>query len=272
MEFLQHYLPGSPLENNKHSSLGIILTNVKKIEGMEFIYGGQIEFADVELLQFQRKDLTTSSPFNNAVRPQGLHYNYQVDSKVIAFFSGFKKEKLTASTSSFGDVRVEQLHYSYKNRMVSGNTKEDGSPCAFGGCFYNRPEDRQDTYKDISFRLGIEKKIDLFSLFSQISSGFRPPQINEAYRLQKKQSVSDLNSEQLIMLEGGINFQLNNINGMLSIYKGRKKDSIFRFDSFLDIQMTVLCAQRLSFRIFHYSFFSYFHTFHDFQTLLIFMF
>ena len=228
MEFLQHYLPGSPLENNKHSSLGIILTNVKKNEGMEFIYGGQIEFADVELLQFQRKDLTTSSPFNNAVRPQGLHYNYQVDSKVIAFFSGFKKEKLTASTSSFGDVRVEQLHYSYKNRMVSGNTKEDGSPCAFGGCFYNRPEDRQDTYKDISFRLGIEKKIDLFSLFSQISSGFRPPQINEAYRLQKKQSVSDLNSEQLIMLEGGINFQLNNINGMLSIYKGRKKDSIFR--------------------------------------------
>ena len=91
MEFLQHYLPGTPLENNRHSSLGIILTNIKKNEGIEFVYGGQVEFADVDLLQFQRNELTTSSPFNNAVRPRGLHYNYQVDSKVIAFFPVSKK-------------------------------------------------------------------------------------------------------------------------------------------------------------------------------------
>ena len=64
--------------------------------------------------------------------------------------------------------------------------------------------------------------------FFQTSLGFRPPQINEAYRLQKKQNVTDLDSEKLTMIEIGTSFNLENLNGSLSFYKSKKRNSIFR--------------------------------------------
>jgi len=112
--------------------------------------------------------------------------------------------------------------------MNSGNTREDGTNCGFGGCYYNRPEDRSDTYNEISARAGATTDFDLFNYFFQTSLGFRPPQINEAYRLQKKQNVSDLDSEKLTMIEIGTTFNLENLNGSLSIYKSKKRNSIFR--------------------------------------------
>ena len=47
---------------------------------------------------------------------------------------------------------------------------------------------------------------DYWKDYNQISLGFRPPQINEAYRLQKKQNVTDLDSETLTMIEFGSKF------------------------------------------------------------------
>ena len=38
--------------------------------------------------------------------------------------------------------------------MLSGNTRDDGTICGFGGCYYSRPEDRKDNFDEVSFRLG----------------------------------------------------------------------------------------------------------------------
>lgn len=228
MEFLQHYLPGTPIEDNGHTSIGMILNKIVDKKNQQLIYGTHIELAKVNLFQLQVEDLTSNNPFNNAVRPKGFHYNYNVNSRMGAIFFGFKGEKFDNFFSTFGDIRLEVLRYEYKNKMISGNTRDDGSQCSFGGCFYNRPEDRSDAYKDISFRLGADKNFDKVNFFMQISSGFRPPQINEVYRLQKNQSVTDLSSEEIIMLESGLKIRFNYFSGKVSFYKGSKENSIFR--------------------------------------------
>ncbi len=203
MEFLQHYLPGTPIENNSHSSFGLIASVVTKLDNLQLTSGIQTETAKVKLKEFQQFSLTTSSAFNNAVRPQGFHYNFDVDSSSIAVFFGFDEFFIGKNSFAYGDLRLEHNDYSYDNKILAGNTKDDGTPCGFGGCYYSRPEDRDDNFDEISFRLGLEKKVNLLTVFSQISMGFRPPQMTELYRLQKKQTVGDIDSEKLTMLELG---------------------------------------------------------------------
>ena len=94
MEFLQHYLPGTPVENNSHTSFGFLNSYASKLDRIEFVSGMQAEIAGIKLKEFQELPLTSSSTFNNAVRPQGFHYDYEVDSKLIAVFFGFNEFSL----------------------------------------------------------------------------------------------------------------------------------------------------------------------------------
>ena len=228
MQFLQHFLPGTPVEENRHTSYGFLFKRFLNFEDYSLIGGIQIEVADAELVETQANALTTSSAFNNATRPQGKHYDYEVDSKVYAAFLGIDDLYISRDLLFFADLRTESIKYDYNNRMNSGNTREDGTSCGFGGCYYNRPDDRSDNYNELSLRAGIETDFDLLNYFFQASLGFRPPQINEAYRLQKKQNVSDLDSEKLTMIEAGTTFNLDNLKGSVSIYKSKKRNSIFR--------------------------------------------
>ena len=228
MQFLQHFLPGTPVEENRHTSYGFLFKRFLNFEDYSLIGGIQIEVADAELVETQANALTTSSAFNNATRPQGKHYDYEVDSKVYAAFLGIDDLYISRDLLFFADLRTESIKYDYNNRMNSGNIREDGTNCGFGGCYYNRPDARSDNYNELSVRAGIETDFDLLNYFFQASLGFRPPQINEAYRLQKKQSVSDLDSEKLTMIEMGTTFNLDNLKGSVSIYKSKKRNSIFR--------------------------------------------
>ena len=228
MEFFQHYLPGTPFEENEHDSFGIVFQDIRNFDGYSTVRGLSVEATKAGLKETQGDQLTTSSSFNNATRPQGKHYDYEVDAKAYAGFIGVEDYSINSDLKGFADARIESLKYSYSNKMLDGNTKEDGTNCSFGGCYYNRPADRSDSYEDVSFRIGLETFDKEINYFSQISLGFRPPQINEAYRLQKKQTVSDLDSEKLVMFEVGSRFVLENINGTLSLYKSKKTNSIFR--------------------------------------------
>ena len=228
MKFFQHFLPGTPLEENNHRSMGIVIQQISDKESYSFVRGLQIDLAKAELTETQRDALTTSSAFNNATRPKGKHYDYEVDSFVYAFFGGIEDLYLNESLNFFADARAEFIEYEYSNRMISGNTREDGTKCGFGGCYYNRPSDRTDDFNEVSARMGLVTNYENINYFFQVSLGFRPPQINEAYRLQKKQTVSDLDAETLTMYELGSKFNLKTINGSISLYQSKKKNSIFR--------------------------------------------
>jgi iron complex outermembrane receptor protein len=101
-------------------------------------------------------------------------------------------------------LRVEWQRYDYDNQSLDGNTRDDGSVCDFGGCLYNRPADRDDTFENAAGRLGFEKTVGSgATLYSVIATGYRPPQINELYRLQRGQDVADLDSERIVSVELG---------------------------------------------------------------------
>ena len=228
MKFFQHFLPGTPLEENSHKSIGVVFQRISEHGTFNLIRGLQIDLAKAELTETQKNSLTDSSAFNNATRPQGKHYDYKVDSVVYAIFAGIEDYRVNEDINFFADTRAEFIEYDYSNNMISGNTREDGTKCGFGGCYYNRPSDRTDDFNEISARMGLATNFEKLNYFTQISLGFRPPQINEAYRLQKKQNVTDLDSETLSMIEIGSRFESNAVNGTVSFYRSKKKNSIFR--------------------------------------------
>ncbi len=228
MEFIQHYLPGKPIEKNGQQSLGLFF----KILGHEikkniFNFGAQFEAADINLDEFQPNKLTTSSAFNNAVRPQGFHYNFEVLTNLVAVFLNHNY-KVNDEISFFSDLRIESLNYNYDNLMNDGRLRDDGTSCGFGGCFYSRPSDTNLNFFDNSYRFGVERKLINGSLFFQFSTGHRPPQINELFRLQKGQTLADLDSEEMNSLEIAFINEGDTSRNQIVFYYSKKNNYIFK--------------------------------------------
>jgi len=206
MDFLQHFLPGQPTETNGQRSAGLLVDLRQPLPGgIDWQGGLGLEYARGFLTEVQAQPLATGSAFLKATRPAGLHYDFEVSSGMAALW-----QSLDLPLDAAGDwhllasVRGEYLRYDYDNRALDGNTRDDGTACGFGGCLYNRPADRADDFANLASRLGLRHG-DLASgqWHGAWSSGFRPPQVTELYRLQRGQTTADLDSERLQGLEIG---------------------------------------------------------------------
>ena len=228
MDFIQHYLPGKPIEKNRQTSSGLnFLIDVKNFPDHKLSFGINFEMAAIQLEEFQANTLTTSSAFNNAVRPQGLHYDFEVDTNLIAMF--LSHEFITDDDFKiFSNVRSERLNYDYDNLMLDGRTRADGTECGFGGCYYSRPADADISFSDNSFRFGFSKKVLSNEFFFQLSKGFRPPQINELFRLQKAQTLADLKSEKIDSFEFGILSTGDNFLNKFVLFSSKKNNYIYK--------------------------------------------
>ena len=206
MQFLQHFLPGQPLEENEQSSLGLIVDHASSNGTTQLNLGGQIELMSGHLREFQDQ-ATTGSAFLVATRPAGLHYDYDVTSTLFAGFYNLE-HSLSANTRLVHSLRAEILSYDYTNNHLVGNTKDDGTACGFGGCLYTRPASREDDFTNLGVRFGIERDVQMGLVYASVSSGFRPPQVTELYRLRGGQTIADLDSERLSAVEVGLRNQL----------------------------------------------------------------
>ncbi len=65
-------------------------------------------------------------------------------------------------------------------------------------------------------------------LYANASRGFRPPEMTELYRLQRNQSVADLDSEQVDAYEIGLKFARGDWRGELAGFDMRKDNVILR--------------------------------------------
>ena len=209
MQFLQHFLPGQPLEENEQSSLGVIIDHASDNGTTQLNLGGQIELMSGQLREFQDQ-ATTGSAFLVATRPAGLHYDYDVSSTLFAGFYNLE-HSLSGRTRLVHSLRAEILSYDYTNNHLVGNTKDDGTACGFGGCLYTRPASRKDDFTNLGARFGVERDTQMGLVYATVSSGFRPPQVTELYRLRGGQTIADLDSERLSALEVGMR------NNMLAI-------------------------------------------------------
>ena len=227
MEFLQHFLPGQPREKNGQDSAGVQLALDGSRGALDWRSGVDLEWAAGDLYEFQEKP-ALGSAFVVATRPVGTHYDYDVTSLMGALHYDVRWA-LSDDVALVHSARLERLRYDYTNHSHDGNTRDDGRPCAFGGCLYTRPPDRDDAYTNVAPRLGIEwTAAPNLSLYGVASQGFRPPQATELYRLQSGQNVADLDSEEVTAFEVGGRGAIDSFDYSTALYSERSNHVILR--------------------------------------------
>jgi iron complex outermembrane recepter protein len=229
MDFLQHFLLGQPVERNGQDSAGVMTSFDWDLgERVSLITGLDLEWADSFLVEDQENPTTGGSPAANAIRPAGLHYDYTVTSNVAGGYAQLDYA-LAATLHAGAGVRVEYVAYDYDNRMLAGNTDENGVPCRPAGCLYSRPADRRDSFTNAAPKLSLRWDAAAgLMLYANASRGFRPPEMTELYRLQRTQSVAELDSEQVDACEIGTKFALGEWHGELAGFRLRKDNVILR--------------------------------------------
>ena len=229
MRFLQHCLLGQPLERNGQTSAGLQGTQAWSSGALDIRVGAQLEWATSDLAEIQAKPATGSAAAVG-IRPIGVHYDYEVDSRMYAaFYDG--EFAFTDSWSLVHSGRFEHLAYDYTNEASDGNLRPNGTACGFGGCLFNRPAAREDNFNNWAGRLGIRYETESGNASHlAVSTGFRAPQTTELYRLQRGQNVADLDSERLYAIEAGTSQQVFAGAGHIDLvaYWQRKQHFILR--------------------------------------------
>jgi iron complex outermembrane receptor protein len=227
MEFLQHFLPGQPLEENSHVSAGV-MSAVTAVSGAATnVIGVDLEWSRVALTETQFEP-AEGSDFLVETRPEGRHYDFDVASKSIASYIQSDIDIAPHLTLGLG-LRAEYVHYDYDNRMLDGNTRDDGTPCGFGGCLYTRPADRTDSFFNLAPKASLNYRLaPSAAIYLAVARGFRAPQITELYRLQSGQQTADLDSEQIDSAELGLRRNSESLSVDLAVFAMHKQNSVFR--------------------------------------------
>lgn len=227
MRFLQHFLPGQPLEKNGQASVGVQASARTPAASGTLHYGLDLEVAQGDLEQFQSGATEGLPPPLAATRPSGFHYDYEVRATSLAPWVHWERP-LAARWSLGLGLRAERLHYDYDNRMLDGNTRDDGSECP-GGCLYTRPADRSDRFDNLAPKLSLGwRPAERQLAWVAARRGFRAPQATELYRLQSGQVVADLDSERIDSLEVGWRGRAGRFGWELAAFHMEKRNYIFR--------------------------------------------
>jgi iron complex outermembrane receptor protein len=228
-EFLQHFLLGQPIEKNAQQSGGLMTSLAwGNITDWSVITGVDVELGYSTLKEFQDHPTTGGPPAAIAIRPAGLHYDYDVHSSVESLYVQAERRILSRLRIGAG-LRADWVTYQYDNRMLDGNTDDHGVPCTPSPCLYSRPADRTDHFSDWTPKLTLSYEISTALVaYANASQGFRPPEMTELYRLQRTQQVADLKPEQLDSLELGLKGSWRQADFALAAYDMNRSGVIVR--------------------------------------------
>lgn len=224
--FVQHYIPGEPVEDDADNSLGSQLSLRTHLSvDTQVVYGLDGEYAHGSILQYQVQAPLDSGPFE---RQQGLQYDYAADSRTLAGYVDLD-HAFTPRWIFDGGLRLEGVHYTYVNFLPAGDTRADGSACTLGPCLFDRPADRSDQFTDLMPKAGITwLATPEQSLYAKLGRGARAPQASELYSLQSGQQVADLHSETLDDYEMGWRGEAGPLSWDADAYYMLKENFIFR--------------------------------------------
>ncbi len=229
MDFSQHFLIGKPLEHNAQTSYMVMGALLLPRGAFSARLALDAETATTELTEFQPGPATDGAPAANAIRPAGFHYDYGVDSNTIGATVSLAYE-FSPTFSATAALRADTTNYDYDNRMLDGNTDQNGAPCGAAGCLYSRPADRSDRFDNVSPRVTLAWSPNLgHHIYVNASTGYRPPEMTELYRLQRQQTVADLDSEHLDSVELGYKFSpLGPVSVNAAVFQMSKENVILR--------------------------------------------
>ncbi|WP_444942864.1 TonB-dependent receptor [Microbulbifer sp. ZKSA006] len=228
MRFLQHYVPGQPVEENGQESIGVRSSYYLALgENLNLLAGVDTELSEGYLLEIQAS-ATEGSEFLQATIPEGKHYDYAVTAWNIAPYTSASWQ-LSDYLAITAGVRFESAYYDYSNKMLAGRTDENGLACDFGGCRFSRPDDRKDRFNNLSPKLGVLLQLNNeLQLFTQLAQGYRLPQATELYRLQREQTVAELHPEEINSFEIGLRRVGDSLSFEWVAYAMEKANVIFR--------------------------------------------
>ncbi len=196
MDFLQHFLPGAPLEKNNHASFGIrpIWHQHWQVfeQNLNLAFGGELEYTNGALSEEQM-----AADIGGFL--QGIHYDYEVDALTLALFTQNSLQLQDERTSLHLGIRLEWTRYDYDNQT------EDGS----FGRFY-RPPDQDNDFLTITPKIGVNYRLPKIYnhqtyVFTNYTRGSRAPQTTDLYRLHVNQeNGARIRAERLDSVELGL--------------------------------------------------------------------
>lgn len=236
MDFLMHFLPCQPRERNNHNSVGASwdwttqhsLPELLWLVKSELSWGVKVELANIHLDQSQQTAPTDCTTFRSDRFPQGPHYDYDVASRNFALRGSGRYSTRLSSPFVFWDARLESLTYDYANNLPAGLVTNADGLCGGFTCRYSRPPDDTITFNMLGARLGLTANPKGWQWHLSLSSGYRPPQVGELYRLQAGQTTADLRPEQLLQLEWGGRLRADVTELAWAIYIADKTRHIYR--------------------------------------------
>lgn len=219
MDFLQHFLPGDPLEQNGHWSTGVQSAYMMNLEGgHQLILGTDLEYTEGFLKEFQ------SSPTIFGVFVQGQHYDYDVSAIVAAPYV-HSVWALTDDTTITAGARFEYTRYDYTNNTANNTVGR-----------FQRTPDRIDEFFDVTPKLGITHAFtERFIGFANLARGARAPQTTDLYRLQNAQVPGQVESEETDSIELGVRGNTHSISYELASYYMEKSNFFFRDSAGLNV-------------------------------------
>ncbi len=191
MIFSQHFLPNGGVEKNGHTGGGLLARyDWDASSAITFRAGIDLDIATGYLREIQ------PDPFGffpgDSRFPQGLHYDYTVDTQMGALW-GEAEFQVEPDVTVLAGLRAETHTFDYSTHI----------PAGINGRF-NVTGDRTDRFDLLTPKLGViwaaTEKVDLYANYAR---GERAPQVSDLYRLQNLQVAGEIDTETLDSFEIG---------------------------------------------------------------------
>ena len=192
MIFSQHFLPYNGTEKNAHTGGGVMVRYEQPVsKQVTWRVGTDLDAATGYLRETQSRATFGFNPANDQF-PQGVHYDYDVDTTVAALWTELEWA-LSEDVRILAGLRGESHDYDYSTK----------APTGINGRF-NVPADRSDSYDFVTPKLGAVWSVsDTVDLYANYARGARAPQVSDVYRLQSLQVVGQIDTETLDSVELG---------------------------------------------------------------------
>ncbi|MEM5517362.1 TonB-dependent receptor [Henriciella sp. AS95] len=226
MEFAQHFLPNGGVEENGHDGFGLMSKyEIRAYDPVTWRIG-----ADVDVSSGWLKE-TQSDPFGffpgDTRFPTGVHYDYTVDTTMLALW-GEAEWEVSDDLTVLAGLRGETHDYDYST----------DAPAGPNGRFLV-PADREDSFDLLTPKLGAiwTPGSGDISYYVNYARGQRAPQASDLYRLQSQQGIAEADVETMDSIEVGARGAV--LDGALvfdiAAYYAEKENFFFRDSDGLNV-------------------------------------
>lgn len=192
MAFAQHFLPNGGVEENGHDAFGLQSKyEVDASDALTLRIGADADIASGWLKETQ---LEPFGFFPGDTRfPVGIHYDYEVDTTVLALWSELEWA-VSDTVTVLAGLRGETHDYDYSTAAPPGPNGR-----------FLVPDDREDSFDLLTPKLGaIWTPVgSAVSYYANYARGERAPQASDLYRLQSQQGIAEADVETMDSFEIG---------------------------------------------------------------------